>query len=256
MNSKRFFRFSYFHGRNPLLHHQRDADSFIELMPLLIDKGFQYGGIFLNLSSADRVKSVPPEDIPLQKNDVIVLMTRPPLDDEEEGPHLVIRKSGSALEEKIFDSIRKYISVCSRRQVSFHPSLVSQFTAGNEDRSSITFTGHGKITQYFNVARYQATVDSRKRVKQWRQKDGPKTAVYLFNLKEIWEGGPDLLVSFGMTGTCTLIWAYLIRKRFTHFLNAPRIVVAELLIGNIPAFPPDLSFVDDWDIKIVLDHKL
>ncbi len=256
MSNIKFYRFSYLHGKKPLLHHQRDGESFIELMPLLIGKGFEYGGLIPNLALEEGNKFEPLDTSFFRKGDLIVMTTRPPLDDKEEGPHLVIRRGGTALENKIFHALREYLSVCSRRQVSLHTSFIDKFLAGYDDRSSITFTGHGKITRYFNVARYQATVDAKKRVKQWRQKDGRRTAVYLIYIGEAWKGGPDLMVSFGMTGACNLIWAYLIRTRFPQFLNSYRIVAAEILIGDIPSLPADLSFVEGWDVKILLDYKL
>ena len=98
--------------------------------------------------------------------------------------------------------------------------------------------------------------NAKNRVNQWRLKDGSRTAVYFIYTGETWPGGPDLMVSFGMTGACNLIWAYLIRTRFPHFLDSYRIVAAEILIGNIPDQIEDLSFVEDWDVKIMLDHKL
>jgi hypothetical protein len=256
MNINKFFRFAYFSGKKPLLHHQRDGESFIELMPLLISKGFEYGGLLLNLPVEDGGKSVLSDRSSFRKGDLIVMTTRPPLNDQEEGPHLVIPMGHSALEKKIFHALSKYLSICSRRQVTLHESLLDKFESGCDDKSSITFTGHGKITRYFNVARYQATVDSKKRVKQWRHKDGRKTAAYLIYTGQAWKGGPDLLVSFGMTGACNLIWAYLIQKKFPHFLENYRIVVAEMTVGDIPDIPADLSFVKDWDVKILLDHKL
>ncbi|MEW6600675.1 MAG: hypothetical protein AB1499_06870, partial [Nitrospirota bacterium] len=195
MSNNRYFRFAYFHGKKPLLHHQRDGESFIELEPLLISKGFEYGGLILNLASGDGGKSIQPEKSFFKKGDLIVMTTRPPLDDEEEGPHLVIRKGGTALESKIFHALREYFAVCSRRQVSLRTAFIDKFAAGYEDRSSITFTGHGKITRYFNVARYQATVDGKKKVKQWRQKDGRRTAVFFIHMDEVWKGGPSLMVS-------------------------------------------------------------
>lgn len=257
MSKNKFFRYAYPKKQNSKLHDQRDADSFIQLMSLLMEKkGYEYGGLFLNYASGNGSKIVGSESFSPQRGSVIVLTTRPPLDDEEEGPHLVIGRSGTQLEDDILDSLRQFLPTCSRREIILNPSFEDKFEPRFEDRISIQFAGHGKNRGHLNFARYQSTVDKRKKIREWKNKDDIRTAAYLIYTDEVWGGGPDLLVSFGMTGTASLIWAHLIRTKYPYLLDNYRIAVAEMIIGDFPDVPFDLSFSEKWKVELILNHEL
>jgi len=255
MNNNKFFRNAYPSEKNSMLHGQRDADSLTELMPLIIGRGYEYEGLLLNFASHNGSNSSTSDSFTPPKGSLIVMTTRPPLDDEDEGGHLVIGRSGTKLENDIFNSLRAYLSSCSRRQIILNSSFADKFKSGYEDRVSIQFTGHAKKTGHLNYSRYQMTVDNSKKITEWSQKDGIRTAAYFIYTGSC-DGGFDLLVSFGMTGTCSLLWSHLVRTKFPYFMDSYRICVAEMIIGGIPDAPTSLRFCEDWDVRILLHQEL
>ena len=198
-------------------------------------------------------------DLPAKKGDLIVMTTRPPLDDNpSESPHLVIRRTGSPLEQSILNSLRKYFKYCSRLQVTVEDEYAQDFEPGRDDRHHILYTAHGAHIErrHFNFARYRVTTRFKDRKQlSWRP-DDPRTALYLLHVKEAIEDGPDLLVSFGMTGSCGLAWAHIVRTRFPELLDGYRFVVAEMEIGAIAQTPVTLSFAEQWNTNIILNREL
>jgi hypothetical protein len=192
----------------------------------------------------------------LRKGELIVMTTRPPLDDNDEEGFLVIHRSNSPLENRIFTAVRPHFSTCSRREVILSSRYMKAFKKNHEDRCSTTYTAKGKKTKYLNIARYQATVNEYKRIRKWTHGDGIRTGAYLLYIREAWASGPDILIVFGMTGSIGLIWAFLVRKKFPHLLDKPVIAMSELIIGEIPERPKNLEFSLSWDVQILLARKL
>src|SRR5438270_9800584 len=106
MPHERIFRLAYHTSLGKRsrfrIHQLRDGDAFAELSATLYPRGYQYGGLLLNLPSEK-----PPEPIPvdvsfLTSSDLVVLTTRPPIDDEEEGDKHYVRRSYTKFEQDIF----------------------------------------------------------------------------------------------------------------------------------------------------------
>ena len=165
------------------IHQQRDAESVIELTPELIKRGFDYGGPLMNFPEHSKLEP----DLPAKKGDLIVMTTRPPLDDDlSESPHLVIRRTGSPLEQSILNSLRKYFKYCSRLQVTVEDEYAQDFEPGRDDRHHILYTAHGTHIdrRHFNFARYRVTMRFKDRKQlSWRPDDS-RTALYLLHVKE------------------------------------------------------------------------
>ena len=256
MRKKNCHQFTYFYGKKPFLHQQRDSASFIELIPLLSRKGYEFDDAHLNFPSKDGM-APPSPDMPLPgKGELLVMTTRPTLNNDHEDDFLIIQGSDSPLENRIITAVRPHFSACSRREVILSPRYMNAFKKNYEDRCSTTYTAKGKKTKYLNIARYQATVNKNKSIRKWTHQDGIRTGAYLLYIREAWESGPDVLVCFSMTGSIGLIWAYLVRTKFPYLLDKPVIAMSELIIGDIPDRPTDLSFTLDWDVQILLDKKL
>ncbi len=190
------------------------------------------------------------------KGDIIVMTTRPPIDGEDK-ERLIIPRSNTLLEMKILNSLKKYFRYCSRQQVTIEEPFSKHFIREYDDRAHIEYPAHGRHIGNFSFARYTGTIGGDSHHKQWMG-DDLRTAFYCLYVREIWENGPDLLVSFGMTGACGLIWAYCIRTKYPYLLNSPRIAVAEMRVemNKIPIAPPSLSFIDELDIKLILNHEI
>lgn len=237
------------------IHQQRDVESAIELTPELMRRGFDYGGPLMNFPEHSKLEL----DLPAKKGDLIVMTTRPPLDDNlSDSPHLVIRRTGSPLEWSILNFVRKYFVYCDRRQVTIGDEYARDFKPGCDDRHHILYTAHGAHIdhRHFNFARYKVTMRFKDRKQRSWPADDSRTALYLLHVKEFAENGPDLLVSFGMTGSCGLAWAHILRTRYPELLDGYRFVVAEMEIGTIAQTPVTLSFAEQWNIDIILNREL
>ena len=80
--------------------------------------------------------------------------------------------------------------------------------------------------------------------------------VYLLHTPPIWENGPQLIACFGMAGVEGLIWAHLLRTRFSEFLISPRFIMAEMSRERVPEPPYELSFADGWEVDVLFNYPL
>lgn len=250
MSPKRVFRFAYHASQRGDLrlriHQLRDGDAFLELLPLLNKKKYKFEGLLLNPPSDSR-EQAPRVDISfLSSSDLLVLNTRPPINDEEAEIKRPIRRSYTNLEDLIFNALEpEYLKYCSRERIELSEALAQQLNAGFRHKAEIIF--HSAVDSSY--VRYRGLED-----KFW-QKPPPtekRTAVYLIQVPAIWPGGPGLLAVFGMAGTETLIWNYLLRTRFPEWLESYQLVIAEILLRDPPEKPLDLSFADDWVVTPML----
>ena len=249
MSSKRVFRFAYHASQisdvRMRAHQVRDGDAFLELLPLLNHRGYQYEGLLLNPPSEKR-EDAPVVDISfLSASDLIVLTTRPPLHDVEAGDKRPIRRSYTNLEDLVFDALRpKYLTYSARSRITLSESIAQTLKPDFKDKADIIF--HSAVGSSY--VRYRSSHEQ-----SYHNARGDKrTAVYLIQVPSIWPGGPKLLVSFAMAGTETLIWNHLLRTRFSDWLESYEFLIAELGLRPIPEKPFDLSFAEDWELTPML----
>lgn len=245
---KRFFHFSYpGSGGSSRLHALRDGDAFVELATALCEKQYKYGELILNFPLS--------QDKSLQQclgpTDVLVLTTRPPLTDDD-FDRKYIKQSGTELEQSILRAVRTYFKVCRRSYVMLSEGMAKKLKHPN--RGEIEFYSYAGA--YYK--RYRKPYTRRRKEHQWEKPVSPTVTAAFLLLTRLWEDGPSLLNAFGIDGTTTLIWCYLLRTTYAHFLNleAPRFVMAEMVGSLVPEFPHTLSFAKDWQIDILLDHPL
>src|ERR1700688_1041823 len=124
--NNKFVRFCYL-SNNPgdrrLLPHQlRDGDAVVEVFDALRRSGFEYGGSFINWPYPHGVNDTSVEDLSqfaLRESDLLLLTTRPPLQDGGKKP---LRKSRSELEGKLFRAVEHFcLERCSRANVEVLP---------------------------------------------------------------------------------------------------------------------------------------
>jgi hypothetical protein len=77
------------------------------------------------------------------------------------------------------------------------------------------------------------------------------TAVYLAYLAHAWPGGPGLLAAFGIGGTETLGWCYLLATRFRELVCTVPFVMAEIEAKEPPGRPHTIDFVDGWNVRLL-----
>jgi hypothetical protein len=253
--SRRIYRFTYYdppRDEKLSLHELRDSDAFVELSPLLYDGTLSYGGLVLNYPAPrnhDPNVIIPVDESLLTPSDLLVLTTRPPLDDTEEDKKR-IRRSFTSLEHKVFDALRLHFPKCSRSYVQLAPRLRDAFPEDRANRAHVEYRVHGPF------ASYKARRDYRR--KRWDKGDGHRTGAYLIYQKPAWPGGPSLLAAFGMSGPLTLLWTHFLgtRPNFSTVLAHARFLMAEIEIQDIPRKAESLRFSDNWTVETLLDYSL
>lgn len=253
MAPKRIFRFAYHTSLSDKpgfrIHQLRDGDAFAELSAVLYSRDYEYGGLLLNLPSLKPPAPYPVDVSFLTSSDLIVLNTRPPMDDiEEEDKHLV-RRSYTTFEEAIFNKLKpKYFVRCARSHITLSKALAKQLPEGFRDRANMLFH------QYASPARVDGSYIAYGEFASESLEppaDQRLTPVFLIQIPALWEGGPGLLAAFGMAGIETMAWNFLLRTQFQDWLEY-QFLMAEVLPGELPIKPTNLSFAEDWKVVPIL----
>ena len=245
---KRFFHFSYPESQKrekPRLHALRDGDAFAELAAALFEQHYHFGELVLNFPHG--AKELTPL---LGPSDLLVLTTRPPLNDDEFDRKYIAR-SGTELEKAILDAVGFYFSVCRRSYVKLSQEMAAKLKYAN--RGEIEFSMYAG--DYYK--RYRAPYTCSRELHRWQVPANARTTAGFVILTRLWNGGPNLLNVFGLDGASTLIWCYLLRTVYPELLTSEsqRFVVAEITASPLPEVPSTLSFAKNWKVEILLDHR-
>ncbi|MBU6409946.1 MAG: hypothetical protein KGR98_06125 [Verrucomicrobia bacterium] len=245
-----FHRFAYStplrYGEEPNLSKIRDGAAFGELTAPLTKLGYEYGHIVFNAPFNPRKKAgLGRENFNFIKpDDLIVLTTRPPLDDKEHGDKKLVLPSGTHLEKQIFDECRKFLAVCARSHVK-----LTETVGAKTKRAELVFHQHKG-----------ARLKNYRGLKDFRSKDVPRNSDisigFFLRVRAIPEYGCGLLASFGMGGRETLIWNRIVRTRHADWLNRCAFIVAEMNLAKIPETPLTLEFVDQIKVKVLVEHHI
>ena len=233
-------------GEDPDVFKIRDGAAFSELTAPLKGLGYEYGHLIFNPPCNHRKRSEMGEDAFrfLKMEDLIVLTTRPPLDDLRHGDKKLVQRSGTHLEEQILAECRKFFAICARTHVQLTRTVGATF-----NQADLVFHSYKSARlKYF------------KGLEEFRPKMVVKNldiAVGFFlRVKTIPEYGCGLLASFGMGGRETLIWNRIIRTRFPDWVNRCAFIVAEMDLAQIPQNPATSDFADQIPTKILLEHPI
>lgn len=240
MPPKRFYHFCYFAkkqtDRELQLHHLRDGHAALEVADILFEHGYQYGGLIFNYPSNNGQTRHTDVSF-LTSSDLLVLTTRPPLDDEDEQSRRTVDRSHTSLENRIFETLRNYFRYCSRSEVLLSERLTARFPAEADakHKRSVSFKN-------YSVASYIGSDD---------------TAFYLIFVPHCWQDGPGLLCAFGMGGPETLIWTHLLRTLpdLRKLVGTREFVIAEAVDRKIRMPVDDLRFTDKWSVKIAVEVR-
>jgi hypothetical protein len=225
------------------LHHVRDGAPFAEIAATL-GNDYEYGGLLLNLP---RRRS--PEHLDFRATDLLVLPTRPPMDDRRQGDKRTIPTSGSWLEQLVFRGLPRFFKVCSRSHIILSSRVARLLPNTAADHGEIVF----RQSTGAWCERYRAIRNG-----QWVEPASQRTtAGYLAYLPRVWPNGPRLLAVFGLGGLETLVWAHLLRY---HNKSTVQAILAsnneQLLIGeftiprNVPS-PVSLRFAQDASATVI-----
>ncbi len=244
----KFVRFCYLsndpHDR-PLRPHQlRDESVVVELYDQLKRSGLDYGGVFLNWTYPRLTEDTSLDEfarLNLGEQDVLLLTTRPPMDDEFGEKH-PLGKTNSELEIAIFKVLRREcFNTCKRTRISLCDHLKGAMQPGFERRFSARFYSTGAYAPYMErdpIAKRSLRSD--------------KSAGYLVHVP-LGQGRPHLLAVFGMNGPMSLLWAYRLgrMRELAWAIKAPSLLMAEISVTNIiPDRPTTFGFCDQWKVDI------
>ena len=224
----------------------RDGAAFSEVTAPLVEFGYRYGHLIYNPPfhpqkgarlGREYFRFIKPEDL-------IVLATRPPIDDEMSGDRKQLSQSCTHLEEQIFLECKKYFASCTRSHIQLSETVGADF-----DRAVLNFQQHkGARLKWYRPLKGKKRTSIPK---------GTDLSIGFFlHTKAIPEYGCGLVVSFGMGGWETLVWNRIVRTRFSEWLRKPIFVVAEMTIGKFPQKSATLDFVDKIKPNILLKHLI
>jgi hypothetical protein len=263
MAAKRVFRFSYYAylptNEPQLEHKQRDGDAFIELLEALRDSDYRYGELLLNPPATGEPDLAPEPEVQLNADDLLVLTTRPPLDDDDDfRPKRRILRSHTVLETKILNTLRPLFARCAVDHIVLGRQLAEALTDPTiRSRSDASFWTNRSSRDLHSRSAYRAYREAHSDARR-TEVDGkatPRTLAYLVLLRsQAWPGGPGLLCSFSLGGTPTLVWNHFLRTHadLTHLVRGEgsRFVLADLTM-NPPASGGwlDLTPADGWQVR-------
>jgi hypothetical protein len=223
----------------------RDGAAMLEVVTALARSGYEYAGLLLNYPPRpdQDIGTVLKIQVAARPGDLILTTTRPPVHPEQEGNEKKrVDLARTDLEDRVIRAWNPYFELLIRPEMELGEELQDDLLAGYEDRRHIVFYQlEGSRYQDLGTRRYTGR---------------PSTAAFLLRIRELWQGGPGYLGVFGMDGTTTFVWAYLLRTRYRELLQEPGFAMAELTMGEIPSRTGDLGFAEGWQAKVILHHRL
>jgi hypothetical protein len=215
----------------------------MQLMQALAALGYRFEGPIINYPS-EGPGIIRTDHGSLRETDLILLTTRPPMNDCELGDRRIIRRSFTDLEEKLFSGpLGAAFERCSRSEILLSHAAAA-VSAGIAMRQSMVFRQHGG-------AAYQSYGSPITRKWYRFEKQDALTAVFLLYVEHAWPGGPAFLAAFGVGAKETLVWCHQLARRFQHLLCTTPFAMGEMRTGTLPKPPESLSFADSWEINLV-----
>jgi len=213
------------------------------MMAALMRRGYDYRGPIFNFGSRGP-DLIPVDTSYLRETDLIFLCSRPPIDDAYVGVRRQFLCSFTTLEETLFQgSLRKWLARCSRTEIVLTDAAAS-IDPEIAQRQSLEFALNGG-----SLCTSIGSPHTRRFTSV--EKAAALTVVFLVYQQHAWPGGPGLLCAFGMGGTDTLVWCYLLASKFAHLLCTTPFVMAEMRRGECPERPESMAFADSWEINIL-----
>jgi hypothetical protein len=223
----------------PKLFKGRDGIAFCEVTAPLPRLGYEFGTTIYLYPNDERPLSAFPR---FQPTDLLVLPTRPPLDDA--GGTLrrrrkIIRAARTELEAAIFKVVSRYFKYCSRKRV-----ILSAYGASRLRVKDPQMWEDIEVYEYWNgaeIQRHWVGVESIKADSRRRS-----TIAFFLRVNRVPGLGCGLVVSFGMNGNGTLIWNRHVRRAHPEWLSEPGFVMAEIIFRKpIPERPVTPEVFDD-----------
>ncbi len=250
----RFFWFSYHaalhYGRLTAPHQVRDGAAFAEIAGLLSEFDMRYGGLILNLPSSDKGNPISYEKLRLTPNDLLVLTTRPPLDDENEDDKKRVARSGSILEDRVIKLLRPFLSICSRSRIALSREVLDRFNDRAALRPTRMHFRQNKWSWCYEIKHYKEPKEN------WKE-SAPRTFAFMLST-HAHRGNPKIFAAFGMGGTETLLWTRWLRTKGSKFVRSAlqakggAIVLAQLAPAEcLPPEPCAEALSAKWTVEVL-----
>jgi hypothetical protein len=224
----------------------RDTLALQFLIMALQKRGYRFGDMIFNypLHLAAESKKVSEEfDIArFRENDVIVLPSRPPMDDDTEGRRRKSYASGTKLEKLLFEGpVARWFELCTRPEVVL-TDAAAKISPRIAERQVTVYHQNGS-------AWYQSLGSPH--TGECVEVKGPhgRTSAFLV-WERAWDGGPMLLAAFGMAGTETLAWSYHLAMNLDHLICSHPFVMAEMRTVTCER-PATMDFAKAWEVEIL-----
>jgi hypothetical protein len=221
----------------------RDGEAAIYVLMRFAEMGYRFGGTIMNLPPAPG-ESPRQEDLSrFRRGDRIVAVGRLPLNDREVGELRAIPQSDSNLETILFRELRKTFFSCARSEIVLQPGVVrcDRRVAARRSIEPQKNGGSGYL-RYSNPDVKNSDVDCKHRP--------PRTAAYLVQTKELWDGGPSATLAFGVGSDDTRLICHALSGPLSDLLDTAAFAMFEFTPvprGRVRSFDD----LDGWDIDIL-----
>jgi hypothetical protein len=250
-------------GERPLRPHEiRDGDVFVETQAALTRLGHEYGGRIINHQVEHGGPDRSMQDVAgLGKNDILVISSRPPMNQHTQavGGVRISLPSASEFEQKIlFKELRRYLVHCSRKEIGLDLKMAESLLPAYWDREQLEF--YVKPAKGRFEAAYYTTSG---RAGCAKFKKDRTTVGYLIYTEPLempgGQTGPRVLALFGVSGTVGIIFANQIWKQkhevfrglLEKAMTRPSLSMVEMTVKDVPAYFTNLDFADDWEYKLI-----
>jgi len=211
-------------------HRMRDGCMILSLSQPLYQAGFDYAGELLNFPADLRPETQNRRsDPPLGGTDILVVPTRPPLDDNREDRRSM-RWSNTDLETQVFTAMRKVFFKLDRGRAVLSQEIVDLLDSEQKVFTEVHFqiNGGASVVQC-GRARKPLLPDR-------------TTVAYLVSIPHAVDAGARLLGGFGMGGYQTLLWSHLLRDQAELLKGFIASKTNRLLMGSFVSPEKDLPY--------------
>lgn len=240
------------------IHWTRDALASFELVECLRGFGHGYKETILNRPFLFDHKEDEPPTEPLDTADawsfltrdqILLQPTRIPLDDRTTNDKRYVVRPYNWVDFQIAGRVRPYFKQLARSRVWLAEDLCRDLRNRTDDELPYGDRRSRERIKFFQGGDEWAVYDrlllpkAHGRGLQQVRADSQRclsTATFMLFIPELWPGGPQFLSAFGMSGSATLLWAFLLKTQLAGVVEeftlsrSCRFLMAELTYGGSP----------------------
>lgn len=242
-------------GSRSELAKNRDAAAFTEMMQALNQRGYEFDSMIFNYALNESQPASPFDDFRfLKRDDLILMVTRPPVHDHLEGNRKCVPQSGTLLERQIFKAVSDYLRICSRARLRLQDRVVHAWEQRADGKHRAEPFADFQFCQNCDARlKSRTTLDLARRAQRMNHCFDYRSIGCFIHIPQIAGFGCRVIVSFGMGSLENLIWNRIVRTRFSRWLDAPVFALAEMDLNHIPADPVTMHFADQIPVKVLME---